>query len=386
MKILVVGAGMYVLGRGTSGHGTILPALAQASHQIDIEEVKICSTSDSGRADVEHAAENVNRRLGTTLRVSHDVFDRVCRDGTVPPGFDAAIVSVPDHLHFDIGRQVLESGLHCLMVKPFVLTTAEARQLITLADARGLYGAVELHKRFDQANLIVRRLFSEGRLGTLAYATVEYSQRITVPRDIFKWWADRTNVFQYLGVHYVDLLHFMTGFRPRRVLAAGRRGILDRSNIHTYDSILALIEWTPPAGSGDGFLSHLAIGWIDPEGSSAMSDQRYLLVGSGGRIECDQKTRGLRVVRPDRGVEEINPYFSEYLDVGGSIDFTGYGYRSIERFLLDVRDLNNGTVGVRDLEGLRPTFRSAFASTAVIQAARESLDTDSAWKEVDAIP
>jgi predicted dehydrogenase len=385
MKILVVGAGMYVLGRGTGGCGTVLPALAQASRQIDIDGVTICSTSDRRRADVERAADEVNKRLGTTLRVRHETLDRVLRAGTGRSGFDAAIVSVPDHLHFDIGRQVLEGGLHCLMVKPFVLTTAEARQLIALADTRGLYGAVELHKRFDDANLIVRRLINEGRLGTLAYATVEYSQRITVPRDFFRAWAARTNVFQYLGVHYVDLLHFLTGFQPRRVLAAGRRGILEGLGIPAYDSVHVMIEWVAPAGRQDGFLSQLASGWIDPESSTAMSDQRYILVGSAGRVECDQKNRGLRVIGQQRGVDEINPYFSEYLDrPDGSLEFTGYGYRSIERFLLDVGGLKQGTIAAGGLEGLRPTFRSAFASTAVIQAVRESLEADSAWKEVDA--
>jgi predicted dehydrogenase len=378
---------MYVLGRGTTGCGTILPALAQASKQIAIDDVTICSTSERGKTAVDRAADSVNRRLGTALRVTHETFDRVFSGKTARSGFEAAIVSVPDHLHFDIGRQVLEAGVHCLMVKPFVLTTSDARHLISLADARGLYGAVELHKRFDEANLVVRRLLAEEELGTLAYATVEYSQRIAIPRDVFSGWSARTNVFQYLGVHYVDLLHFLTGARPKRVIAAGRRGILEGLGINTYDSVHALIEWSAPAGRGDGFVSQLAIGWIDPEASSAMSDQRYLLVGSEGRIECDQKNRGLRVVGAGRGVEEVNPYFSEYLGrPGGSLEFTGYGFRSIERFLLDVRDLKAGTIEARGLEGLRPTFRSAFASTAVIQAVRESLAADSAWKDVDAAP
>ena len=221
----------------------------------------------------------------------------------------------------------------------------------------------------------------------LAYATVEYSQRITIPRDHFAGWAARTNVFQYLGVHYVDLLHFLTGFTPRRVVAVGRRGVLDGLGIATYDSVHAIVEWAPPAGGTGGFVSQFAIGWIDPESSSAMSEQRYLLVGASGRIECDQKNRGLRVVGPDRGVEDLNPYFSEYLDAaGGPLEFTGYGYRSIERFLLDVADLKAGAVTPKELEGVRPTFRSAFASTAVVQAVRESLEADSSWKEVDAAP
>jgi predicted dehydrogenase len=377
MRILVVGAGMYVLGRGTSGLGTVLPTLAQASKQIDIDEVTICSTSDRGLSEVARAAIEINRRLGSSLKVTHALLDRALPAGRSSPAataFDCAIVSVPDHLHFEIGTRVLEAGLHCLMVKPFVPTTQEGRRLISLAEERRLYGAVELHKRFDEANLIVRRMVNEGRLGTLAYATVEYSQRITIPRDRFASWASRTNIFQYLGVHYVDLLHFITGYQPRRVTAVGHRGVLAELGIDTYDSVHVILEWE------QGFVSQFAVGWIDPERSSAISDQRYLLVGSDGRIECDQKNRGLRVVGPE-GVEDINPYFSEYLARPGEpLEFTGYGYQSILRFLLDIESRADPS----SLEGKRPTFRSAMVSTAVLQAVRESLETGSAWKEVDA--
>jgi predicted dehydrogenase len=384
MRVLVIGAGMYVLGRGTAGLGTVLPALAEASKRIEIEGVTVCSTSEQGRADVERAAVEVNRRLGTDLAVEHRVLRQVLQDGSSATAYDCAIVSVPDDQHFEIGRRVLEAGLHCLMVKPFVLTLQEARQLIALAEKRRLYGAVEFHKRFDEANRIVRRLFHEGRLGTLAYATVEYSQRITVPRDVFASWAARTNIFQYLGVHYVDLLDFITGYRPRRVAAIGHRGVLDGLGIDTYDSVHVLLLWEHPHRRGEGFVSQFAVGWIDPELSSAMSDQRYVLVGSTGRIECDQKNRGLRMVSSSRGVEDINPYFSEYLaGPGGSVEFSGYGYQSIERFLLDVRDLVKGRIDPSGLEGFRPTFRSSLSSTAVLQAVRESLDSGSEWKDVD---
>ena len=352
----------------------MLPALAQASKQIEIDEVTICSTSARGQADVARAATEINHRLGSSLKVNHDLLEHVLPAGRISSPFDCAIVSVPDHLHCEIGTRVLEAGLHCLMVKPFVPTTGEGRRLIALAEERRLYGAVEFHKRFDEANLVVHRMINEGRLGTLAYATVESSQRITVPRDVFAGWASRTNIFQYLGVHYVDLLHFITGYRPRRVTAAGHRGVLTALGVDTYDSVHVILEWER------GFVSQFAVGWIDPERSSAISDQRYLIVGSEGRIECDQKNRGLRVVGSG-GVEDINPYFSEYLARPGEpLEFAGYGYQSILRFLLDV----NSRVDPLSLEGKRPTFRSALVSTAVLQAVRESLEAGSAWKDVDA--
>ena len=165
MRVLVVGAGMYVTGRGTAGCGTVLPALAQLSKRTSIDGVTICSTSGRGADTVDRAAAEVNRRLGTSLTVRHETVDRVFQPGGTS-GFDCAIISVPDDLHFAIGAQVLERGWHCLMVKPFVPNTADARTLISLAETRGLYGAVEFHKRFDEANLIVRRHLRQERVGT----------------------------------------------------------------------------------------------------------------------------------------------------------------------------------------------------------------------------
>jgi predicted dehydrogenase len=379
MRILVVGAGMYVLGRGTSGLGTILPSLLQLSKQIDVDEVVVCSTSAAGQAAVGQAARETNRRLGTSVRVTHQMVDEALSAARGPQPYDCAIVSVPDVAHAEIGTRVLESGMHCLMVKPFVTTVDDAKRLIALADTKGLYGAVEFHKRFDEANLVVRRMLTEGALGELAYATVEFSQRISIPRDTFKSWSSNTNVFQYLGVHYVDLLQFMTGAAPGRVAAMGRRGILSAMGVDTYDSVHAILEWDKPK-----FVAQFAIGWIDPEASTAMSDQRYLLVGSNGRIECDQKNRGLRVVGTGGSVADINPYFSEYLAVPGDVvQFSGYGYRSIERFVLDVRDIQQKRVSPGDLEGRRPTFRSALPSTAVIEAVRHSLERSGEWMRVD---
>ncbi len=45
LKILVVGAGMYTCGKGTEGHGTILPSLFQARHDGLVDSISIAATS-----------------------------------------------------------------------------------------------------------------------------------------------------------------------------------------------------------------------------------------------------------------------------------------------------------------------------------------------------
>ena len=47
MKIIVIGAGMYVTGRNNSGVGTILSSLSQLSKEVEIEKITVIASSKS---------------------------------------------------------------------------------------------------------------------------------------------------------------------------------------------------------------------------------------------------------------------------------------------------------------------------------------------------
>jgi predicted dehydrogenase len=386
MRLLVVGAGMYVTGRGTPDPGTILAALAQVQSRVPIERVVVCARQPSSAVDVARCADQLHRLLGVSLAVRYENVDDVLASPSLGERFDGCIVAVPDHVHHAIGMRVLGAGLHCLMVKPLAPTRREVAELIASQQQRGLYCAVELHKRWDESNLVVRRLLREGALGRLSHFTVEYSQRIRIPREVFAGWSSKTNIFQYLGVHYVDLVYFLTGFLPQRALAVGTRGVLSKQGIDTYDSVHAIVEWQSPTDPDERVVAQYATSWIDPDSSSAMSDQRYNVVGEKGRIECDQKNRGLVVTREGMGAEAANPYFARVVSTMDGYEFSGYGYRSIERFVLDLDDLRGGRVTPEALEGRRPTFRDALPSTAVVEAVNASLRDGSTWKDARVAP
>ena len=281
MKVLVVGAGMYVTGRQGSGVGTVMAALAQASRRLPIDEVVIVARDPANGAAVDEAAARINGRLGTSLTFRYSVIDGARKLSAQLPleRFGCAIVVVPDHLHYDITADLLEHRIPPLVVKPLVPTAAEARQLIAIGERTQTYAAVEFHKRWDESNLLARRYIAEGCIGKLVYGVVEYSQRIRIPTEIFRGWAAQTNIFQYLGVHYVDLFYFLTGLTPRRVMALGTRGVLVQHGVDTWDSVHATIVWGRP-GDADEFATQLTISWIDPDSTSALSDQRIKIIGA----------------------------------------------------------------------------------------------------------
>lgn len=386
MKVLVVGAGMYVTGRRGSGVGTVMASLAQAAGTAGIDEVLVVARGEGGGADVETAARRINTALGTRLRFEYRTVagSDALAESIALEDYGCAVVVVPDDLHFGFARQLLERRVPALIVKPLTPTLGEARELLAIQSRTGTYAAVEFHKRFDESNLLAKRCLDEGRLGDPVYGTVEYSQRIRIPTESLRSWAGRTNIFQYLGVHYVDLVYFLTGLRPTRAMAVGTRGLLAGRGVDTYDSVHAQILWSRPGNAEHAFVLQLATGWIDPDATSALSDQRIKIIGTRGRIECDQKNRGIEVVTEGGGVEHLNPYFADYLpDPDGRARFQGYGYESIATFLGDVRALAEGRRALADLDRVRPSLRQALVSTAVVEAVNRSLARDGQWEPVD---
>lgn len=389
MRVLVVGAGMYVTGRGGTGTGTVLSSLAETSKTVKIDQVVVAARHRTNRSVVADAVARINKTIGSDLKVGYEAIEGnaekgirvLCRKAR----FDCAIVSVPDHLHFSYAHEILKRGMHCLVVKPLVPTLAEAKKLVREQERMGLHGAVEFHKRFDETNLFIKKALAEKKIGKLLYITVDYSQKITIPLKVFRGWADKTNIFQYLGVHYVDLIYFLTGYRAIKAMAVGTDGILKRKGVDTYDSVHAMITWANPADPKDWFLSQFSTNWVDPACTSAMSDQKYKIVGTVGRIECDQKNRGVELVCEGQGVQAVNPYFSEVLPgPDGALRFVGYGHESIDLFIRDVRDLKVGKVTAGSLEVHRPTFRQSMVSTAVIEAVNRSLSGNSRWVNIHA--
>ncbi len=377
LRVLVVGGGMYVAGRGMDGYyGTVMPALLEERRRRRIGAIAIATT----RPETAAAAARETAAIAAVMNV-----DGACetwpRGGADGEAFlwaadefqpDCAIVVVPDHLHATVTVPLAERGIHCLVVKPLAGTLADARAMAAAAGKAGIVAEVEFHKRLDESNLMLRDAVVGGRIGTPLYATVEYSQRKAIPRNIFRAWADRTSIFQYLAVHYVDLLGWATGFTPVRVSAWGQKEYLLRQGIDTWDAIQAVIEWRRP--DGGCFVSTHSTNWIDPDRTTATSDQRISIVGTEGRLDADQKHRGIRMVSDSGGVADPNPYFTgAWRRDDGALEFRGYGIRSVQQFLDDVRSVKAVAVTVAELDCMRPTFASCLGTVAVIEAAHRSL-------------
>jgi len=388
MKVVIVGNGVYTSGRGTRGYGTIIPAVFEHHREhADIDEVIMIGTRVDHAAQALIKAQELMRLMRVQIKVNSvpesDQPEVHQTEGFLESisGPCCAIVAVPDHLHSRVATMCIKSEMHTLVVKPLAPTVSEVDDLINLLEKNKLYGAVEFHKRFDRHNRKLKEVVASGRLGELLYCDIEYSQKKHVPSVDFAEWVEHTNIVQYLGVHYIDIVYFITGARPLRVQVVANHGWLSDKGIKAYDTIHTTIEWQQ--NNGRTFHSFMRNGWVDPESSTANSDQKIKLIGTKGRFESDQKSRGLRLITDESGVEDINPDFcSTFVGETGELRHEGYGIESVRKFLVDARRLLCQETTPQELAGVRPTFAEARVSTAVIDAVAIALVNQGQWVDV----
>lgn len=389
IDIVVIGAGLYVCGKGTDGFGTILPAIFEWKRiDTNIADVHCVSTSADSSKKLLDKAKALEAKTGINFQIksypkngseNYYAYKEALSECKKPA---CAIIAVPDHLHHQIAKDCLEAGLHTLIVKPLTPTYVEAIDLVNLAKKNKLYGAVEFHKRWDKSNILLHDKFRAGELGKPLNCWIEYSQRRSLPIKFFKDWASKTSILQYLGIHYIDLMRYVTSGYPKRVMAIGQKTEIIQYGIDTYDSIQCIIEWEMPDGTQ--FTQTILTSWVDPDSSTAVSDQKIKFVGTKGRYEADQKERGIRINTDDLGVQHINPDFCMSFGVNnGEIHWHGYGIESITTFINDVVALEASSKTLSDLESNRPTFKESSISTMVSELAHRSLKDNSNWQSIE---
>ena len=113
---------MDIIRLGVVGTGIIVKAMLAAVERVDgIKAVAACSRSEE-------------RGRGLGLEKVYTSLEEMLKDD----GIDAVYIAVPNLLHYSRAKQVLTSGKHCLLEKPFCVRLDEAEELIRIAKEKNL--------------------------------------------------------------------------------------------------------------------------------------------------------------------------------------------------------------------------------------------------------
>jgi scyllo-inositol 2-dehydrogenase (NADP+) len=133
------------------------------------------------------------------------------------PAVELVVVAAPNAVHHGLARAALSAGRHVVVDKPFVVTSAEADELIELAEQQDRRLSVFHQRRWDNDFLTVQRCLRGGVLGRVSTYIARYDRFVPDPggRDQDQPGA---GVLYDLGSHLIDQALHLFGL-PNTVLA-----------------------------------------------------------------------------------------------------------------------------------------------------------------------
>jgi predicted dehydrogenase len=329
----MVGTGAYVT-KDPYGPGVLARSVASwCVREGDPEawEIIVACRSEEGRARIERTWREMNEEIGSVPRL------RVipCEGEPFESAVDRAhalMICVPDAAHAEYLERGIVAGVPTWIVKPMASSGSASRSIATLADDLGVPVWVDYHKRFDVSNRVLRSKVLSGEHGSPRLYSVRYSQPRDLPLEEFEW-SGATDVFSYIGCHYVDQLLFV--FPGIEVLGASATGVPGRVHARlggaAWDIVLARIDarW-----QGQPLTAQFEVGWSNPLGSPTKSLQVVELAFDRGKCFMDQTHRGVEVWS-DAPLSVPNPYFFSRIHdpLTGRDAYQGYGYDSVRHFL-----------------------------------------------------
>ncbi len=179
-----------LIGFGNSGQTFFAPFI-QADPGFNLAKI---STSEASRAQLAKSIYPDAEIVGTADEIIND------------PNIDLVLVGTPNTSHFDLARKALLAGKHVLVEKPFTVTSAEADELIALAEKQDRVLSVHHNRRFDSGHNTVKKVLAGGVLGTVVEMEVHYDRYRLGLRP--QAWREKplpgSGIFYDLGAHVID--------------------------------------------------------------------------------------------------------------------------------------------------------------------------------------
>ncbi len=355
---------VLLIGGGMIAHDQILPTLYQMQREGRIGDITVCA--QHGRT-VQALAE-----APTLQRAFPDRSFRPLPDYTSGdlherrpdlyqqaleqlPARSVVFVATPDQTHHSIVMNALRAGQHVCCVKPLVLDVAQSIEIEEEAQRRGLLVGVEYHKRFDPRSQMARTRFRQGLFGDFKLGTCVLMEKWHYRSSNFQNWfvCEETDSFVYIGCHYVDLVHFITGLQPIGISVYGIKDRFPNDN-EGYLWTDARVIWE------NGAALNVQNSLSFPDAAAGPNTQGMTLYfsgnGNGAWLQHSDQYRGLKysfTEKPDSpgGTQyaEPSPDYFMYQDLGGpGLVPWGYGVRSVDFIVSEALRIESETAALED--------------------------------------
>ena len=238
------------------------------------------------------------RSYGTASEMFHSESARAAAER-----MDFVVIATPNHTHFPIAREALETGFHVMSDKPATFDLAEARELASLAEEAGLiFGLTHNYTGYPMVKE-ARHLVRSGAFGAVRRVVVEYIQGwLASPEEQAgnkqaEWRTDparsgAAGCMGDIGTHGENLAEYVTGLRIES-LCADLTTFVPGRRLEDDGNVLLRFEG---GAKGVLFASQIAVG--------EENGLRLRVYGETGGLEWMQMEPNSLIVRwPDRPLE-----------------------------------------------------------------------------------
>jgi predicted dehydrogenase len=197
---------------------------------------------------------------------------------------DVVHICTPNALHVPQAEMAFRAGKPVICEKPLATTVEEARRLTDAAEQSGLVATVPFIYRFYPTVREARARIAAGEAGPLWLLHGSYLQDWLASGDETNWRVDPTlggssRAFGDIGVHWCDLMEFVTGHRITRLTARTITAFPERRSrgetlaVETEDGATVLFE-TDRGACGSVVVSQVSPGrknrlWFSFDGTTA---------------------------------------------------------------------------------------------------------------------
>jgi predicted dehydrogenase len=195
-----------------------------------------------------------------------------CNDILTATDIDAIAIVTPVWTHYELAKIALENGKHVFVEKPFTCTTAQAEELIELADRKNLKIMVDHTFLFTGAVKRIKELIDNGTLGDLYYYD---STRVNL--GLFQ---HDVNVLWDLAPHDLSIMDYLIKDKPDAVVATGER------HLNGVADIAFLTLYYP-----NNMIGHINVNWLSPVKvrTTLIGGEKKMLVWND--LEADEKLK-----------------------------------------------------------------------------------------------
>ena len=188
------------------------------------------------------------------------------------PDIDVIYIASTNNAHLENTKLALNAGKHVLLEKPFTLDASEARELVSLARAKGLFLMEAMWTRFLPNHVALFEKLEQGLIGTPLYLIADHD--LDLPKNLHPRLYDPAlggGSLLDLGIYPISLAHRLFG-NPSRITASAS---LMPGNVD--ESMGAIFEYS----GGRQSMVHSGVRSAGPVTASILGDR--------GRVEMRKR-------------------------------------------------------------------------------------------------